>query len=178
MMNRNRQQILMILAIVAAGLYATDLLIIGPLGQWWSTRSQRIVTLRKQVQEGEALVKRETGIRTRWDFMRTNSLPSNTSLAEQKILSSFNAWSRASRADVTDTLPQWKSDSDAYSTLNTKIEAVGTLASLGDFLYLIESSPLGLRLNSLQLVNRDKTGQRLSLGLQVSGLTLTPATKP
>ena len=90
-MNRNRQQILMILAIAAAGLYATDLLIIGPVGQWWSTRSQRIVTLRKQVQEGEALVKRETGIRTRWDFMRTNSLPSNTSLAEQKILSSFSS---------------------------------------------------------------------------------------
>ena len=178
MNNRNRQQLLMVLAAAAAALYAGDLLIVGPLGTWWSARAQHIATLRKQVREGEAMVRRESAIRGRWESMQTNTLPADASLAEQKVLNAFNSWSRGSGAEVTDTIPQWKNDSDEYSTLTCRLEAGGTLATLGDFLYRIEESPMGLRLNSVQLATRDKTGQRLTLGLQVSGLTLTPNSKP
>jgi hypothetical protein len=175
---QNRQQFLVILVVAAAGLYAADLLIIGPMGRWWSDRSRKIATLRKQVDEGNALIKREAGIRGRWESMRTNTLPADASLAEQQVLNAFDSWSRGSGADVTDTLPQWKSDSDDYATLNCRLEAGGTLATLGDFLYRIENSPIALRLNSVQLATRDKTGQRLTLGLQVSGLTLTEEKRP
>jgi hypothetical protein len=175
---RNRQQFLIILVAIAAALYAGDLLVLGPLGSWWSARSARIATLRKQVREGEALIKREAGIRGRWESMRTNTLPSDASLAEQQVLSAFNSWSRGSGAEVTDTIPQWKNDADEFSTLNCRLEAGGTLATLGDFLYRIESSPMALRLNSVQLGTRDKTGQRLTLGLQISGLTLNAEGKP
>jgi hypothetical protein len=175
---RNRQQFLMILAASAAVLYAGDLLVVGPLGTWWTARAQRIATLRKQVQEGTALVRREAGIRGRWNSMRTNTLPADASLAEQQVLNAFTSWSRGSGAEVTDTIPQWKNDSDEYSTLTCRLEAAGTLATLGDFLYRIEGSPMALRLNSVQLGTRDKTGQRLTLGLQVSGLTLNAEPKP
>lgn len=175
---QNRQQFLVILVVAAVALYVGDLLIIGPMGQWWSDRSKRIATLRKQVDEGNALIKREAGIRGRWESMQTNTLPADASLAEQKVLNAFNSWSRESGADVTDTIPQWKNDSDEYATLNCRLEAGGTLATLGDFLYRLENSPLALRLNSVQLATRDKTGQKLTLGLQVSGLTLTEEKQP
>jgi hypothetical protein len=175
---RNRQQLLMILAAGAAALYAADLLVIGPAGDWWTARSKRIESLRKQVDEGAALLRREAGIRGRWESMRTNTLPADPSLAEQRLLNEFNIWSRAAGAEVTDTIPQWRNDSEEHSTLTCRVEASGSLSHLGGFLQRIEDSPLGVRIASVQLGTRDKTGQKLTLGLQVSGLTLTPESRP
>lgn len=171
---QNRQQFLTVAAAGAAILFFADMLVIGPAGDWWSARSRRIAALRKQVDEGNALLRREAGVRARWESMRTNTLPADPSLAEQGLLNEFNAWSRASGAEVTDTIPQWRNDSEEHSTLTCRVEASGNLSSLGEFLYRIENSPLGVRVASVQIGTRDKTGQKLNLGLQVSGLTLNP----
>ncbi len=173
----NRQKFLIVLTVVLVGLYAGDLLVFEPLGKWWSARSQNIVELRKQVKDGKFLLQRETSIRSRWDEMRTNMLPENTSLAEQQVLKAFDSWSQESGATVTSIMPQWKNDTDDYMTLNCRVEASGDLGTLSRFLYDIEKGPMGLKLESVDFSARDATGQQLTLGLQISGLMLTSAKK-
>ena len=53
-----------------------------------------------------------------------------------------------------------------------RVEASGNLATLSRFLYEIEKSPMALKLDSVEITARDKDGQQLALGLQVSGLVL------
>jgi len=48
---------------------------------------------------------------------------------------------------------------------------------LSRFIYDVEKGPLGLKLESVDLTSRDNTGKQLSLGLQISGLVLTPNAK-
>ena len=168
----NRQQVLVVAVAVAAALLVGNSLIYEPLSKWWSARAQQITQLRKQVSDGKQLVNREKGIRSHWEEMRTNTLPNNTSLAEQQLLKAFDTWSRDSGATITGILPQWKNDTDDYQTLNCRVEASGNLTALSQFLYDIEKSPMALKLETVELSARDTGGQQLTLGLQISGLVL------
>jgi len=173
----NRQQFLIVLVAVAAGLLIGNSVIVEPLSKWWSARSTKIKDLRNQVQNGKSLVDNEKTIRGRWEQMRTNTLPNNTSLAEQQVLNAFESWSRDSGATVTGIMPQWKKDSDEYTTLNCRVEASGDLRALGLFMYNIEKDPMALKLESVELSAHDSTGQQLTLGLQISGLVLASHSK-
>jgi len=172
----NRQQLLAVVALAAVALLAADRLVFTPLTRLWKQRSGTVVQLRQQIADGTSLLQREQPIRRRWEQMRSNTLPRNPSLAEQQLLKAFNTWSQRSRVTLTSIMPQWKQDADDYMTLDCRIEATGDLETLSQFLYNIENDPLALQLEGMDLGARDDTGQQMTLGLQISGLVLTPAT--
>jgi len=171
---KNRQQFLVVLTLIAVALYAGDLLVFEPMAKWFSTRSQTISDLRKQVKDGKLMLQREAGIRSRWDNMRTNTLPANGSMAEQQVLKSFDNWAIQTGAEITGIMPQWKSDSDDYITLNCRVEDAGNLSTLSRFLSEVERSPMALRLDTVELAARDTTGQQMTLNMEISGLVLVP----
>ena len=168
----NRQQFLVVLTIAAAALLIGDRLLFEPLFHLWSARSQQITELRGELRDGRLLIKREAALRGEWSDMLSNALPANPSLAEQQTLRAFDNWSRNSGCEISSIMPQWKNDSTNYMTLNCRLEASGTLGTLSQFLYSIERDPMALKLDSVEWSARDNTGQLLSLGLQISGLTL------
>jgi hypothetical protein len=149
-----------------------------PLSHSWSSRSAQIKLLRAKVSEGKQLIRREPVIRSRWSEMNTNTLPENTSLAEQQVLKAFDNWSRDTGADISSIMPQWKNDSTNYVTLNCRVEASGNLGTLSRFIYDIEKGPAALKLDSVELSAHDPAGRQLTLGLQISGLALLSSSKP
>ena len=58
-------------------------------------------------------------------------------------------------------------------TFECRVDAAGDLGKLSRFLYSVERDPMALKLELVELGARDKEGQQLSLGLQLSGLVLT-----
>lgn len=178
MKTENHQQLLIVLAIGAAAVFAADKLAVGPLTKLWKARSIRVAELRKEVADGALLLQREKSLRARWDEMLKNTLPNNASLAEQQLLKAFDAWSRESRVSINGITPQWKHDADDYMTLECRVDASGDLATLSRFLYDIEKDPMALKLESVELSARDNTGQELAMGVRVSGLVLTPGGQP
>ncbi len=174
---KTRQQFLVVLTIAVAALFVGERLIYEPLANWWSARSQNIAALRKQVSDGKMLLQREQAIRSRWDQMRTNTLPADTSLAEQQVLKAFDNWSQDSGAGITGITPQWNDDATNYVTVDLRVEAAGDLGSLTRFLYDIEQGPMALKLESVDVSARDETGQQFTLGLQINGLALRPEVK-
>ncbi len=173
---QNRQQWLVVIAVAGIVLLLADRVALTPLMGLWKTRSAKITELRKQIAQGESLLQREQSIRRRWDQMRRNTLPVNSSVAEQQLLKGFDNWARDSRATITLITPQWKRD-DEYSTLECRVDANGSLETLCRFLYSIERDPMALKLEMAELTSHDDNGQQMTLGLQVSGLVLTPTTQ-
>jgi len=171
---KNRQQLLTIAAIAVVAFFAADKLILSPLGDLWQQRSKRIADLRKKVEDGNQLVKHEQSWRGRWDQMKRNTLANNPSIAEQQVLGAFDRWSQKNRVSITSISPQWKHDTDEYTTLQCRVEAAGSLNAVSRFLYDIEKDPMALKLEIVELRSRDNDGQQLELGLQISGLVLTP----
>ena len=174
---QNRQQFLVVLTIAAAGLFVAVNFIITPLAGWWSSRQTQIRELRVQVNDGNQLVKRESVVRSRWADMQANALPANTSLAEQQLFKAVDEWSHSSGAEVTSLMPQWKNDSTNYMTLSCRVETSGDLGALSKFLYDVERGPMALRVDSVELTERDKDGQQLTMSAEINGLVLNQPDK-
>jgi Tfp pilus assembly protein PilO len=171
---KSRQQLLTILAMSVVAVFAADKLILTPLTHFWSARSKNLALLRKQVTEGQQLLNREQTLRSRWEQIRTNSLPDNASLAEQQLLNGLDRWAQDSRITITSMGQQWKHDTEDYMTLQCRVEANGSMERVSRFLYEIEKDPMALKIEALELSSRDNEGQQLSLGLMLNGLVLTP----
>jgi hypothetical protein len=173
---QNRQQFLMVLTLSALALYVGNLLVYGPMKNWWQSRQDAVKQLRQEVSEGKMLVRREAVIRGEWDNMRTNALPNDASQAESQMLKSLANWSGDSRINVSSVTPQWQpdqgDDQNNYSTLDCRVEASGDLETLSRFLYEIENDPVAVQLASVELTATDDRGQQLNLGLELSGLAL------
>ncbi len=169
---KNRQQLLTALAIAVVALFAADKLLLAPLTAGWKHRATSIAELRNQVAARSGMIKREQTLRAAWERMRTNTLPNNSSLAEQQVLKAFDRWSRESRISITSISPQWKQESEDFITLQCRVEASGNLPTLSRFLYDMERDPMALKLESVEISSRDADGQQLALGLQISGLVL------
>jgi hypothetical protein len=174
---KNRQQLLVIGAIVAIALFAGDQLVLSPLSKAWSARAKRISDLNKNIAQAKMLVQREQSIRSRWEQMSRNALTNSTSAAEQQVFKAIDLWAQNSGVAVSAITPQWKHDSDDYMTFECRVDAAGDLGKLSRFLYSVEREPMALKLESVELGARDKDGQQLSLGLQLSGLVLNASTR-
>jgi hypothetical protein len=133
----NRQQFLIILTTVVVALWLGDMIVFEPLGKLWSSRSTQIKELNTKVKDGNNLIKREKDVRSRWSEMQTNALAANPSLAGQQVIAAFDNWSRATGAEVQSIMPQWKNDATNYMTFNCRVEAIGTMGALSQFLYNI-----------------------------------------
>jgi hypothetical protein len=171
---KNRQQLLVIGAIAAVALFAGDRLVLSPILAAWSGRAKNISTLRQKISDAKSLAQREQSIRRRWDQMSRNTLTNNTSAAEQQVFRAVDLWAQNSGVVISAVTPQWKHDSDDYMTFDCRVDAAGDLSKLSRFLYSVERDPMALKLELVELGARDKEGQQLSLGLQLSGPVLTP----
>ena len=173
-MKLNKREMTMVLLTVAVVAVA---FILMPLAGQWSARQVQIKDLRAKVAEGQKLVNREAGIRSRWSEMQSNALAANTSQAEQQFLKALDGWARDTGAELTSIMPQWKNDSKDYLTLACRVEAAGDLGSLSKFLYAVEKGPLAVKLDSIELTARDASGQLMTLGLELNGLALSANNK-
>jgi Tfp pilus assembly protein PilO len=174
---KNRQQLLMIVAVSVLGLLFADRVVIARLTEWWKGRSKTITELRERVSRGRNMIDREQALHATWERMRTNTLPTDESFAEEQVLKALRKWERDSRVTITSISPQSKHDSEEYSTIQCRVEASGTIDNMNHFLYDLEKDPMALKLELVELSSHDTEGQQLLLGLQVSGLILTPQTQ-
>jgi Tfp pilus assembly protein PilO len=169
---RNREQVLMVIVLALIVLWAGNLAVYGPMSRWWLARQDKIKELRQDVSQGKSLIRREAYLRSQWADMRTNSLPNDSSLAEQQVLRSLNNWVGSSGVNVSSVTPQWEMEQTNYSTLDCRVEATGDLGTLSRFLYEIENDPTAFQLASVDLNANDDRGQQLTLGIEISGLAL------
>jgi len=164
-------------AIVLVGLWAGYSLLFSRVKAAWKVRSDHIAQLRVQLNQGRSRLEQEQIVRGRWEALRRNTLPSNTSAAEQKFFQAVDKWAADSRVSITAITPQWKRDSDDYMTYQARVEASGSLSALSRFLFELEKDPLALKLEAVELGTRDKDGRQLSMALQASALVLNPPAK-
>lgn len=171
---QNRQQFLGIVAGAVVGLWAANFFLVDPLIATWKSRSARLASLRKSVENGNQLLQREASLRDTWYRMRTNTLAQDLSAADSQMLRAFDSWSKDSGVSIGGLRPQWKRTDTDLHTLEYRADVSGNIASLNRFLYLAEADPLGIKIESVELTSRDKNGDQIALALLVSGLQLRP----
>jgi hypothetical protein len=175
--SKNRQQVLLMTAITLVGLWAGYNLLFTRVKAAWKGQSDRIAQLQVQLNQGRSRLAQEQIIRSRWESLRRNALPSDSSAAEQKFFQAVDRWASDSRVSITAITPQWKRDADDYMTYQARVETSGNLSALSRFLFEMEKDPLALKLEAVELGTRDKEGKLLSMAVQASALVLNPPAK-
>lgn len=171
---QNRQKVLLLATAALVVLYVLDAILITPLTKTWQAHAAEIVKLNKDVTRGRSLIERGPQTQRLWKEMQDGALPKDAAQAEQELITAFDRWGRDNRVELGSIKPQWKRGTDRFSTLECRVDATGTIATLSRFLYELEKSPMALRVDSVELTSRDEGGNRLTLGLIVSGLRMTP----
>jgi Tfp pilus assembly protein PilO len=175
METKNREKLLLIVIGGCAALWLLDVIVISPLFGVWDAREKTIADTRKKIADGKVMMERAPDLEKRWKSMRDNTLPSNLTLAESQLFNVFDVWGRTSGVALVGQKPEKKdSDSEDYQNMEWRADVTGNNQQIANFLYRVESSPLALKVESVELSSRDERGSQLALGLTVSGLILTP----
>lgn len=174
---KNRQTTLMIVAGVALALLVGDNFIVEPLRASWRARRDEIKKLEDDVKKGASLLSQKDRLESRWQNMRSNTLPNDVSQAQNELLKALERWEQDSRLKIERIAPQWKPGDD-ITTLECRVDATGSMESAVKFLYYVEKGPPGLKVDVVEISSRDNNGQQLTLGLQLTGLILSPPKQP
>ena len=170
-----RQRWLVIIAGAGVLMLILDRIVFTPLTNTWQAHAAEIVQLQKSVANGRSLIARAGQLDRVWSQMQANVLPKEPAQAEQVLIAAFDRWGRANNIELGSIRPQWKRGvTDRDSLLECRVDATGTLATLSQFMFELERSPLPLHVESVEVTARDDFGQKLTLALVVSGLRLSP----
>jgi hypothetical protein len=171
---KNRQQFLTILTLTAIGLLVLDKIVTPPLTSFWNTRSARIVALKNQVKDGESLKRNKEFFRRHWADIKAGALTNDTTAAELQLGTGLNHWAQMSGIQIDSTALQWKQGTDAsYKTLDCRVDASGSIDRLSRFMYELETDPMDLKVQSVEMTSKDNSWTVIGLGVQISGLILT-----
>jgi Tfp pilus assembly protein PilO len=177
MESNQRKRILAVAAIVCVAVVAGDRLVLSPLQNLWTARSERIVELEKSLSKGRLLVDREQAMKERWQDMKQRSLPADMSVAEDQMLKSVGRWARDSRLGVTSLKPRWTDDEEDFKKLEFRAAAQGDMESIARFVYELETDLLPLKVEDIEIAARDERGSALALAVRFTGLVLVDETK-
>ncbi len=168
----NREKLLYIVAATAIGLIFVDKIVFAPLAKTWKARSARVAQLTKDVNKGKLLIERDQAIRARWREMEQNALPKNRSESEILVLNKVDSWSRSARFTLSSIVPAWQNRETDHARLDCRIEGTGDMNAVMGYLYDLDGEKLAMRIESLEIVSRDKNGRQLSMDMRFSALEL------
>lgn len=120
---------------------------------------------------GEVLELSTTQAR-QWQEMIENGLMDDPSAAQSSMLHALEEWSDQSRVRLTSVTPQRSTSDKGLRDIVFTIAGKGDMASIGEFVWLIEQTSMPVRINSLTLGSTNASGQDLTLALKLSLLYL------
>jgi hypothetical protein len=165
-----RERLLLGGAITCLALFGVDRLVLTPCLAAWRSRADEILRLRLAAEQGAGIIGQES----RWQRWReeTNArlLPAVPGDAESALLSRVDAWARGAGLTVNSLRPRWKEGVGHARLLELHVAGAGAPGAVIGFLYQLETSPLALALEQLELVPRNPDGNELALDVRVSGL--------
>ncbi len=171
MSEQNRKRWLLLVAGACVLLLTADRFVISPMASAWKKRSARIEELKSFIEKGEILLDRRDSLEARWQEVQKESLPANPPEAENQVLESVNTWAAASGFAVTGLIPRWIEDEEFGTRLEVRVSGSGSLESVSQFLYAVETSPTPLRVDLIEMRARDDAGRDIALDARLSGLT-------
>ena len=146
--------------VINPGLAALDLV---------SEEKQR---LSAEVRAMQKVLSQSTARARQWQEMIENGLMDDPSAAQSSMLHALEEWSDQSRVGLTSVTPQRSTSDKGLRDIVFTIAGKGDMASIGEFVWLIEQTRMPIRINSLTLGSTNASGRDLTLTLKLSLLYL------
>jgi hypothetical protein len=172
--NTRRTFLLKVFAGVAVGLFVLMKLVIDPMLAGWDERSLRIAALQEKVSRSRQLLRGEASLRGRWKELAAVSLPADVSDAEALATKAISRWARESGVSLSNLAPDGiELHDDSFRLMLYRITATGNQATLGRFIYEMESDEtVAVHVEDCELASQDAQGGRLQLTARITFLQI------
>jgi len=166
-----RERIIVIITAVVVGALVVDKLIFGPVkGRLDEMKVQR--DLREaEVAEAESLIERKRLLEPRYKTMLADGFRNDTE-AESRILRALREWSDAAGVTLGSVKPERVASDKGLKEMTFVVASKGTLRSVAQFLWQIETAPLPIKVKTMQLGLASEGTDSMSLQLRLSALYL------
>lgn len=165
-----RERLLLLLAGACIALFVLDRLLLTPLLTRWQGRAEELRRLRANAAQGAGIITQEARW-LRWrDTAENRLLPGEPAAAESILLTQVDAWARQSGLMVKTLRPRWQDVKGQGSLPELQVAGTGSLSAVVRFLYQVETSPLALAVEHLELSAGSRDESSLRVELRISGL--------
>ncbi len=161
---------------VLAGLFLLQYMVIGP---WLSYRTQMkndLATATVNYNDAQRLLIRRRNHEKEWKALLASSLKPNPSEAESQVLHLVRAWVQEAGLGL-DSLKSEHTAQDkdtAFQQISFYASGTGSMASVARMLWRLETAPIPLHVNSVQITPRKEATDDLTVQLSISTLCLNP----
>ena len=165
-----RERLLVIAAGGCLALLLLDHFVLTPFFAAWRSRADAIQELRTNLAQGASLVDQES----RWlkwrDDYNARLLSGVQPDAESKLLNQVDTWARQAGLRLTSLRPRWKEDGKDRTMLELQVTGNGSMDAVVHFLFSLETAPLALAVEQLEMMSGRQESADLALDLRISGL--------
>jgi Tfp pilus assembly protein PilO len=169
----SRELTLKLAALACIAVLLGDRLVLTPMIRAWDVRTRRLRDLELTVGKGKALLAQEQHWRDRWAEEQRKLLPAGASEAEGTVVQALHRWARESGLRLTSVRPRGNQDVTRSQSLEIQAAATGSMGALARFLYAVETAPMALAVEDLELSAGKQGGENLTASFRLTGLVLT-----
>jgi hypothetical protein len=168
-----REQIILIATLVIVGLLIGDKIVFTPVWNRLKDMGTERTELKAKLDAADILFMKEKSLGPKWTLLKTD-FP-NEEVAQSKVSSALNQWGTKWKLKLSSVRPERIPGDKGLQEMLFAFSGTGTLTSVASFMWEIETSPLPLKITSMQLSSSD-AGQLMQVTLNVSAVY--PGTSP
>jgi len=166
-----RERIILIVTAVVLGALVADKVVFGPvMGRLDEMKTQRDLLV-AEVAEAESLFKRQQQLTPRYKTMLADGFRNDTE-AESRVLKALREWSSTAGVTLSSVKPERVASDQGLKEMTFVVAGKGTLRSVAQFLYQIETAALPIKIKNMQLGLASEGADNMSLQLRLSALYL------
>ena len=160
-----RERIILIGAMLTVGLLVGEKVLYNPIETRFAEMNAERAQLFGEVNEAKSLFQRQRKLLPIWRTMMNEEFRNGTK-AESQVFRALGDWSAEAGLDVTSTKPNRLAGENGLKEMTFVLAGEGTLQAVAHFLWLVETSPLPIKIKQVTLGSSDNS-MSLQLGLSV-----------
>jgi Tfp pilus assembly protein PilO len=166
----SRERIIMFFAVVAVVLLVADKYLLSPLIANYSQTQQTKEQLKAQLEQSEALIKRKALLQKQWQQIKADGLTDTFAVAESNILRHIKDSALKNNLTLSSVQPERIDSENDIRELEFIVSGMGSMNSVTNFLWDIETSKMPLKVKTFQLGSNDENAYQMAVQIKLSSI--------
>jgi hypothetical protein len=172
-----RERIMAIVTIAVVGFLVLNKFLIKPIADGLEHLENTKQELLVELDEARNLFQRRRKLEKQWKTMLADGLRNEVE-AESRIARALDGWARDARLTLSSTKPDRVAGDKGLTEITFAVAGSGTLSSVAQFLWQIETAALPVKIKDMQLGSSNESGQSMSLQLKLSAICVGAEQEP
>lgn len=162
-----REQIIAVVTLIIVGLLIGDKLLFTPVWNRLRDMETERTELKAKLDAADVLFMKQKAMEAKWRQLSVE-FP-NEQTTQSKVSSALNQWATKWRLKLSSTRPERLPGDKGLQEMLFAFSGTGTMSAVASFIWEIETSPMPLKITSMQLSSND-AGEQMQVTLNVSAV--------